>query len=158
MDGGVRDQVENYNSKLFEFPQFPCLPSVLFSQSRCHKEATPSSTSTFHSRDRGVRKIQSFPGITSSSTVREHPRSRVSVISNVSIDRLFALGMELPEDTFVKVHGYDAVGETYGRPSTPDIDYGTNNLRSPLHEVVRQLCQACGCLLMQTQLSENRGR
>lgn len=28
--------------------------------------------------------------------------------------RLLALGMELPEETFVNVHGWDAVGETYG--------------------------------------------
>ncbi|KAH9934537.1 Clavaminate synthase-like protein [Epithele typhae] len=29
--------------------------------------------------------------------------------------RLLALGMELPEDTFVKIHGFDAPGETYVR-------------------------------------------
>ncbi|KZT63266.1 Clavaminate synthase-like protein [Daedalea quercina L-15889] len=29
--------------------------------------------------------------------------------------RLFALGMELPEETFVNIHGYDAVGESYVR-------------------------------------------
>ena len=28
--------------------------------------------------------------------------------------RLLALGMELPEDAFVNVHGFDAKGETYG--------------------------------------------
>ena len=28
--------------------------------------------------------------------------------------RLLALGMELPEDMFVNIHGFDAKGETYG--------------------------------------------
>ena len=28
--------------------------------------------------------------------------------------RLLALGMELPEETFVNIHGFDAKGETYG--------------------------------------------
>lgn len=36
-------------------------------------------------------------------------------------DRLFALGMELPEDTFVNIHGYDEVGETYGMFLTTEI-------------------------------------
>ena len=29
--------------------------------------------------------------------------------------RVLALGMELPEDTFVNIHGFDAKGETYGQ-------------------------------------------
>lgn len=29
-------------------------------------------------------------------------------------DRLLALGLELPEETLVDLHGYSAVGETYG--------------------------------------------
>lgn len=28
--------------------------------------------------------------------------------------RLLALGLELPEETLVNLHGYDSVGETYG--------------------------------------------
>jgi hypothetical protein len=28
--------------------------------------------------------------------------------------RLLALGLELPEDAFVNIHGWNAVGETYG--------------------------------------------
>ena len=28
--------------------------------------------------------------------------------------RLLALGLELPEDTFVNTHGFDSKGETYG--------------------------------------------
>lgn len=31
--------------------------------------------------------------------------------------RLLAIGMELPEDTFVRQHGFAAVGETYGEYS-----------------------------------------
>ena len=29
--------------------------------------------------------------------------------------RLLALGLELPEDTFVNIHGFEAKGETYGQ-------------------------------------------
>jgi hypothetical protein len=35
--------------------------------------------------------------------------------SFVTHDRLIARGMELPENTFVDNHGFDAVGETYVR-------------------------------------------
>lgn len=28
--------------------------------------------------------------------------------------RLLALGLGLPDDTFLKLHGFDSVGETYG--------------------------------------------
>lgn len=34
--------------------------------------------------------------------------------SENDVSRLLALGLELPEETFVNIHGYDAVGETYG--------------------------------------------
>lgn len=33
---------------------------------------------------------------------------------NLFVLRLLALGLELPEETFVNMHGLDAVGETYG--------------------------------------------
>lgn len=37
-----------------------------------------------------------------------------SVPGSSTPSRLLAIGLELPEDTFVNIHGYDAVGETYG--------------------------------------------
>lgn len=33
---------------------------------------------------------------------------------SLSNDSLLAIGMELPEDAFVKQHGFDTVGESYG--------------------------------------------
>ncbi len=30
------------------------------------------------------------------------------------MSRLLAIGLGLPEETFVDMHGYDAIGETYG--------------------------------------------
>ena len=34
--------------------------------------------------------------------------------AELAVYRLLALGMELPEETFVNSHGFDAKGETYG--------------------------------------------
>ncbi|KII84323.1 hypothetical protein PLICRDRAFT_46193 [Plicaturopsis crispa FD-325 SS-3] len=47
--------------------------------------------------------------------------------------RLLALGLELPEDTFVQRHGFDAVGETYVRfmkyyPRSEEEETKTNNV------------------------------
>ncbi|KAF8646663.1 hypothetical protein AX16_007161 [Volvariella volvacea WC 439] len=47
--------------------------------------------------------------------------------------RLLALGLELPEDTFVNMHGYSAVGETYVRfmkyyPRTAEEEEKTKNI------------------------------
>ncbi|KAH9921818.1 Clavaminate synthase-like protein [Fomitopsis serialis] len=47
--------------------------------------------------------------------------------------RLFALGLELPEDTFVNIHEYDAAGESYVRfmkyyPRTQDEETKTKNV------------------------------
>lgn len=54
--------------------------------------------------------------------------------------RLLAIGLGLPEETFVDMHGYDAVGETYGEPifwfefiSARAHAY----YHSPFHEIVR---------------------
>lgn len=38
-----------------------------------------------------------------------------AVAKHSPIRRLLALGMNLPEETFVDLHGFDAVGETYGK-------------------------------------------
>ncbi|KAG6848923.1 hypothetical protein H0H93_012733 [Arthromyces matolae] len=58
---------------------------------------------------------------------REHPHTLRPLLPEIEefarhnhlnvlhpILRLLALGLELPEETFVKIHGFDAVGETYG--------------------------------------------
>ncbi|KZS93500.1 Clavaminate synthase-like protein [Sistotremastrum niveocremeum HHB9708] len=47
--------------------------------------------------------------------------------------RLLALGLELPEETFVNIHGYKSVGETYVRfmkyyPRSEDDENKTNNV------------------------------
>ncbi len=33
--------------------------------------------------------------------------------------RLLAIGLELPEEAFVNMHDFNAVGETYGMPHSP---------------------------------------
>ncbi|KAF5349237.1 hypothetical protein D9756_009415 [Leucocoprinus leucothites] len=47
--------------------------------------------------------------------------------------RLLAIGLEIPEETFVDMHGWDAVGETYVRfmkyyPRTPEEEQKTSNI------------------------------
>ncbi|KAI0703871.1 Clavaminate synthase-like protein [Cerioporus squamosus] len=47
--------------------------------------------------------------------------------------QMLALGMELPEDAFVKLHGFDAAGETHARwikyhPRTQEEELKTNNV------------------------------
>ena len=46
-------------------------------------------------------------------------------------DRLLALGLEVPEDTFVNIHGFHAKGETYGMPRIRSLASTVTNLRSP---------------------------
>ena len=43
----------------------------------------------------------------------------ILLTSEPESERLFALGMELPEESFVNIHGYNAVGETYGKLQSP---------------------------------------
>ncbi|KAF5352063.1 hypothetical protein D9758_009429 [Tetrapyrgos nigripes] len=64
VDGGVRDQIENYNI------------------------------------NRDVNK-------------RQHPEAVRPLLPEIS--QLMALGLELPEDTLVNMHGFDTVGESYVR-------------------------------------------
>ncbi|KAI1787047.1 Clavaminate synthase-like protein [Ganoderma leucocontextum] len=50
-----------------------------------------------------------------------------------NILRMLALGMELPDDTFVKMHGFDAVGESHARwikyhPRTEEDESKTNSV------------------------------
>ena len=59
--------------------------------------------------------------------------------------RIFALGLELPEETLVNLHGFDAVGESYGTYEaiyclyTVSILTSYFGLLSPFHEIVRFL-------------------
>lgn len=49
--------------------------------------------------------------------------------------RLLALGMELPEEAFVNIHGFDSRGETYGEcPSSTVIQSALTEV-SPLPPV-----------------------
>ena len=38
----------------------------------------------------------------------------LTYIPACTMHRLFALSLELPEETLVDLHGFDAVGESYG--------------------------------------------
>lgn len=46
------------------------------------------------------------------------------------ISRLLALGLELPEETFVDIHGYDAVGEAYG--TSQRVSYSRHLVLNPI--------------------------
>ncbi|THU84387.1 Clavaminate synthase-like protein [Dendrothele bispora CBS 962.96] len=79
IDGGVRDQVENYNLNRDV-------------NKRQHPEAVRPL----------LPEIEKFARHNHFNVL--HP-----------ILRLMALGLELPEETFVNMHGFDSVGETYVR-------------------------------------------
>ncbi|CAL1710347.1 unnamed protein product [Somion occarium] len=76
----------------------------------------------------GVQDEVEHYNINRDVTKREHPQALRPFLPEISeftkhchynvlhpILRLLAIGLELPEDTFVNIHGYDAVGETYVR-------------------------------------------
>ena len=47
--------------------------------------------------------------------------------------RMLALGMELPENSFVDLHNFDAVGETHGAYHFVVSSYDADELPSALH-------------------------
>ncbi len=52
---------------------------------------------------------------------------------------MLALGLELPEDTLVNLHGFSAIGETWGKViGLHDMQFSSDVLYdSALHEIVR---------------------
>ncbi|CAA7263311.1 unnamed protein product [Cyclocybe aegerita] len=78
--------------------------------------------------DGGVRDQIEHYNVNKDITKREHPEALRAFFPEISafarhnhenilhaLLRLLALGLELPEDTLVKHHGFDAVGESYVR-------------------------------------------
>ncbi|KAF8153283.1 Clavaminate synthase-like protein [Crassisporium funariophilum] len=96
--------------------------------------------------DNGVRDQLEHYNINRDVTKREHPLPLRPFLPELEafarhnhenvlhpVLRLLALGMELPEDTFVDMHGYSAVGETYVRfmkyyPRTEEEEIKTKNV------------------------------
>ncbi|KAJ3509886.1 hypothetical protein NLJ89_g4977 [Agrocybe chaxingu] len=80
----------------------------------------------YWSFDGGVRDQIEHYNVNKDITKREHPEALRAFLPEIStfarhnhedvlhtLLRLLALGLELPEDTLVKRHGFDAVGESY---------------------------------------------
>ncbi|KZT63265.1 Clavaminate synthase-like protein [Daedalea quercina L-15889] len=76
----------------------------------------------------GVRDQIEHYNINRDVTKKQHPQAVQSLIPEIEafakynhlqilhpLLRLFALGLELPEETFVNIHGYDAVGDSFVR-------------------------------------------
>ncbi|KAH9835001.1 uncharacterized protein C8Q71DRAFT_136350 [Rhodofomes roseus] len=96
--------------------------------------------------DAGVRDQVEHYNINRDVTKKLHPQALRPLIPEIEafakfnhlqvlhpLLRLFALGMELPEDTFVNIHGYDAAGESYVRfmkyyPRSEDEETKTKNV------------------------------
>ncbi|KAG6819190.1 hypothetical protein H0H93_014467 [Arthromyces matolae] len=95
--------------------------------SRLYVGVIESSTSTQHI-DGGVYDQLEMYNVNRDVNKREHPHALRPLLPEIEkfarhnhlnvlhpILRLLALGLELPEETFVNIHGSDAVGETYPR-------------------------------------------
>ncbi|KAG6829736.1 hypothetical protein H0H87_010368 [Tephrocybe sp. NHM501043] len=96
--------------------------------------------------DGGVRDQVEHYNINRDITKRGHPEPLRPFLPEISqfarhnhfnvlhpILRLFALGLELPENTLVNIHGYDSVGETYVRfmkyyPRSEEEEIKTKNI------------------------------
>ncbi|THH32867.1 hypothetical protein EUX98_g1352 [Antrodiella citrinella] len=96
--------------------------------------------------DAGVHDQVENYNVNRDVTKKEHPEALRALLPEIRefakqshfnvlhpILRLLAIGMELPEETFVNIHGYDAVGETYVRfmkyyPRSAEEEAQTNNV------------------------------
>ncbi|KAH8080736.1 Clavaminate synthase-like protein [Cristinia sonorae] len=96
--------------------------------------------------DSGVHDQVENYNINRDVTKKEHPQAIRPLLPEIRefskhnhlnvlhpILRLLALGMGLPEETFVDIHGYGAVGETYSRfmkyyPRSEEEEAKTNNV------------------------------
>ncbi|KAI0752458.1 Clavaminate synthase-like protein [Daedaleopsis nitida] len=97
--------------------------------------------------ENGVRdQVENYNLHRSIYGLQEHPRALQPLLPDIRafaehnhynvlnpLLRLLALGMELPEETFVNIHGFDAKGETYVRfmkyyPRTPEEEALTNSV------------------------------
>ncbi|GBE83380.1 predicted protein [Sparassis crispa] len=96
--------------------------------------------------DGGVYDQVEHYNINRDVTEKQHPKALRPLLPEIDafarfnhhdvlhpILRLFALGLELPEDTFVNNHGFSAVGETYVRymkyyPRSEDEETKTKNV------------------------------
>ncbi|KAG6901226.1 hypothetical protein C0995_015043 [Termitomyces sp. Mi166 len=90
--------------------------------------------------DKGASDQVEIYGINRDVSKREHPQILRQFLPEISqfarhnhlnvlhpILRIFALGMELPEETLVNFHGFESIGETYVRlmkyyPRSSDVD------------------------------------
>ncbi|KAF5325273.1 hypothetical protein D9619_009987 [Psilocybe cf. subviscida] len=96
--------------------------------------------------DNGVRDQLEHYNVNRDITKREHPEILRPFLPEIKafarhnheevlhpILRLLAVGMELPEETLVEMHGYSAVGETYVRfmkyyPRSKEDEFKTRNV------------------------------
>ncbi|OBZ66700.1 hypothetical protein A0H81_13134 [Grifola frondosa] len=96
--------------------------------------------------DAGVRDQIEHYNINLDITRKQHPKALQPVLPEVDafirhnhfnvlhpILRLFALGLELPEETFINNHNFDAVGETWARfmkyyPRSEEDEVKTKNV------------------------------
>ncbi|EMD36756.1 hypothetical protein CERSUDRAFT_155040 [Gelatoporia subvermispora B] len=96
--------------------------------------------------DSGVRDQIEHYNLLRDVSRRQHPRALVPLLPEIDtfvrfnhvevllpLLRLFALGLELPEDTFVHSHNFDAEGETFVRfmkyfPRSEDEETKTKNV------------------------------
>ena len=102
--------------------------------------AAPKGVASFPTGAPCLRRTQPLQRSPSRVTVRVHLTTNDidSAIEGPTC-RMLALGMELPENSFVDLHNFDAVGETHGASHFVVSSDDADEPSSALHQIVRPL-------------------
>ncbi|KAF9264431.1 Clavaminate synthase-like protein [Marasmius fiardii PR-910] len=123
-------------SRIFSIANVPFTESLVPFEEKKRYEGTMKVSGSYQGYklreywhiDKGVRDQVEIYNLNRDITKREHPTALRSFLPEIQefaknnhykvlhpILRLLALGLDLPENTFVDMHGFDSVGETYVR-------------------------------------------
>lgn len=146
IDNGVRDQLEHYNSKHLFYGY--SRERLVFNNDPIHQSTESSQNANIQNFfDLSCLKLKRFPVIIMNMYYIPFLGKDLILLAyfrpKYMHHRLFALGLELPEETLVNLHRFDAVGESYGTHDTITILYRILTSYfgpiSPFHEIVRPL-------------------
>ncbi|KAJ8089996.1 hypothetical protein PM082_018575 [Marasmius tenuissimus] len=123
-------------TRVFSIANVPFMEDLIPFEEKKQYEGTMKTTGSYQGYklreywhiDKGVRDQVEIYNLNRDITKREHPSGLRPYLAEIQkfannnhynilhpILRLLALGLDLPENTFVNIHGFDRVGETYVR-------------------------------------------